>query len=154
MICRPASRSRAMNGVVFQTSTAMMAASDVVALAIQATGLLRIPRRLTRMSLMTPLSWLYMNRQSWLETTVGMAQGMSIDVRTTPRPVKLELMISAMAIPSTVSMATDTTVKVTVCPNALMKVLSLNKRTQLSNPTYRSGRALPKRALVKLRRTD
>ncbi len=65
---------------------------------------------------MTPLSWLYMNRQSWLETTVGIAQGMSIDVRTTPRPLKFELMMSAMAMPSTVSMATEATVKVIVCP--------------------------------------
>jgi hypothetical protein len=78
---------------------------------------------------MTPLSWLYMNRQSWLETTVGIAQGMSIDVRTTPRPVKFELMISATAMPRTVSMATDATVNVTVCPSALMNVLSLNNRT-------------------------
>src|SRR3954449_153952 len=129
MICNPASSNKAMNGVVFQTSTAMIEGSDVEALAIQATGLSRMPSRFTRTSLMTPLSWLYMNRQSWLETTVGMAQGMSIDVRTTPRPAKFELMINAMAIPSTVSMATDATVKVTVCPRALMKVLSLNKRT-------------------------
>ena len=116
-----------MNGVVFQTSTAMIAGSDVVGFAIQATGLSRMPSRLTRMSLMTPLSWLYMNRQSWLETTVGIAHGISIDVRTTPRPLKFELMISAMAMPSTVSMATEATVKVIVCPSALMKTLSLNK---------------------------
>ena len=38
------------------------------------------------MSLMTPLYWLYIHFQSWLETTVGIAQGISIEVRTTPRP--------------------------------------------------------------------
>ena len=73
---------------------------------------------------MTPLSWLYMKRQSWLETTVGMAHGINIDVRTTPRPLKFELMINAIAIPRTVSMATEKTVKVIVCPSALMKTLS------------------------------
>ncbi|MCC2626983.1 MAG: hypothetical protein K0S14_633 [Thermomicrobiales bacterium] len=117
-----------MKGVVFQTSTAMIAGRDVVGLAIHATGLSRMPRRLTRISFITPLSWLYMKRQSWLETTVGIAQGINIDVRTTPRPLKFELMINAIAIPRTVSMATENTVKVMVCPSALMKTLSENKR--------------------------
>src|SRR5215207_2728884 len=128
MICRPARRSNAMNGVVFQTSTAMIAGRDVAGLAIHATGLWRMPRRLTRISLITPLSWLYMKRQSWLDTTVGMAQGINIDVLTTPRPLKFELMINAIAIPRMVSMATENTVKVIVCPSALMKTLSENKR--------------------------
>ena len=53
-----------MNGVVFQTSTAMIAGREVVGFAIQATGLSRMPSRLTRRSLMTPLSWLYMNARA------------------------------------------------------------------------------------------
>ena len=56
------------------------------------------------------------------ETTVGMAQGIKIAARTSPRARNCELMMSAMTIPSSSSMVTDATVNLTVFWNAMRKV--------------------------------
>ena len=48
--------------------------------------------------------------------------------------MKFELMISATTTPNTVSMATDTIVKSTVCPSALMKVPSFHQAAVIVEP--------------------
>ncbi len=48
-----------------------------------------------------------------------MPYGISVTVRTRPRPTSVRCMISANAMPSTNSMATDTTVMSIVTPNAV-----------------------------------
>ncbi len=52
-------------------------------------------------------------------TTVTMPYGMSATVRTSPRPTSVRCMISARPMPSTNSIATDTTVRNIVVPNAV-----------------------------------
>ena len=59
-----------------------------------------------------------MVRHSSADTTVGTAHGMKIAARTMPRPRNRLLSATARDSPMTVSMATDTTVKPTVCTSA------------------------------------
>ena len=56
-----------------------------------------------------------------------MAQGTSIAVRTPPRPRKLEWMTSAIARPSSVSSATEATVKTIVCEIASRNAPSVSR---------------------------
>ena len=99
MTWSPASRSSATNGVVFQMSTAQTAASAVLGSAIHAWGCARMPSR-TPASLMTPFDW-SIDFHICAATTVGIAHGTSITARMTPRPLKLELTMSAIMSPST-----------------------------------------------------
>ena len=88
-----------MNGVVFQTSTAMIAGSDVAGFAIQATLVSRICEPVDQDIVDDAVDVVYIHCHIDAETTVGIAQGTNIEVRTPPRPRKFEWMTSAMARP-------------------------------------------------------
>ena len=74
-----------MNGVVFQTSTMITAASAVSGEAVQAIGW-SIRCRACRMTLMIPNTSLNIHDHICAETTVGIAQGISTAARRMPRP--------------------------------------------------------------------
>ena len=92
-----------MNGVVFQTSTMITAASAVSGEAVQAIGW-SIRRRACRMTLMIPNTSLNIHDHICAETTVGIAHGISTAARRMPRPPKWALSASAMPRPRMVSM--------------------------------------------------
>jgi hypothetical protein len=64
---------------------------------------------------------LYIHFHIWAEMTVGMAHGMSIAARTTPRPFHWAFTTSAIASPRTSSRVTVSAVKSTVTPTASRK---------------------------------
>ena len=78
----------------------------------------------TPMSLMTPKMSSYIHFHIWAETTVGIAHGMSMTARITPRPLKLEFTTSAMIMPRTNSNTTVMTVNFTVVTIASRKIVS------------------------------
>ena len=127
MTCRPARRSSATNGVVFQMSTAATAAERRAALRDPGDGLVDDVQPDAAASLMTPKTSLYIHFHICAETTVGIAQGTSIAARITPRPLKLELTTRAMIRPSTSSKATVTTVNFTVTTIESRKMVSCRR---------------------------
>ncbi len=95
-----------MNGVVFQTSTIKTATIAVSGLAVQAIFWLIRPRPSSR-SLRIPNWSLSIHAHILAETIVGMAHGIRIAARTSPRPGKWAFSTSATTSPNTVSMVTD-----------------------------------------------
>ena len=92
-----------MNGAVFQVSAMITA---IWAWMPSVDHRICLPST----SLATPLA-LKIHFQSTAETTVGMAHGMRMLARIRLRPLNARFMISAIAVPMTVSMTTHTTVK-------------------------------------------
>ena len=70
------------------------------------------------MSLTMPNWSLSIQAHIFAETTVGIAHGTSIAARISPRPGSRALTSSAIATPSTVSMATETNAKTSVLRSA------------------------------------
>ena len=111
--CRPASKSSATNGVVFQMSTAQTAPSAVLGSEIHACACAIRCRRTPR-SLTTPKTSSSIHFHICAATTVGIAHGTSMTARMTPRPLNFELTTSATIRPSTNSKATVMIVNLTV----------------------------------------
>ena len=63
---------------------------------------------------MTPKMSSYIHFHIWAETTVGIAHGISMTARITPRPLKLEFTTRAMIRPRTNSKLTVMSVNFTV----------------------------------------
>ena len=118
MFCRPASSSRATNGVVFHTSASTTGTHASVVLRNQSGGVRTMPDAASSAFAM-PACPSKMKRQSSAETTVGMAQGTRIDARTSARPRNARFMASARTQPRPSSMVTLATVNTTVCSRAL-----------------------------------
>src|SRR6266511_2145199 len=108
MICRPARMSRAMKGVVFQTSAMTIANRDAHWSPVQ--------RMWVRNKLLA-MPWnAKMKSHSLAVTAVGMAQGTRTLARSSPRPLNARFMITAIHIPRQTSMTTVATVKKMVTP--------------------------------------
>ena len=112
--CSPARISSAMNGVVFQTSAITTANREGQVSPVQSSGL--TPKKPS--SRLAMPSKAKMKNQSLAVTAVGIAHGTRMAARTRPRPRKVRFMIVANHSPSTISIATDTTVKNRVTQSA------------------------------------
>ena len=132
-----------MNGVVFQTSTMITAASAVSGEAVQAIGWSMKPK-LCRMTLMIPNTSLNIHDHICAETTVGIAQGIRTAARSRPRPWKCAFSASAMPRPRMVSIVTEQTVKTIVLRTATHQSGSVSRYSKLAKPmnwaTERSAR--------------
>src|SRR6185503_15480701 len=103
IVTSPASSSSAMNGVVFHTSAAMITANELKRPPNQLNSSETKGRWSTK-----PDSEAKANCQAKAATTVMIPYGISTEVRTTPRPKIARFITSAIAIPSTSSIATET----------------------------------------------
>src|SRR5256885_809801 len=102
-----------MNGVVFHTSTMITAISDKSGLAVHASGCAMRPSFISA-SLTMPNWSLSIQLHILADTMVGTAHGINTAVRTRPRPGNDAFSTSAITMPNTVSMLTDTVVKTRV----------------------------------------
>ena len=101
-----------MNGVVFQTSAAI---------AMKIVGHVSVSGSVSQLNsagTKPPSALENASRHAKAATTVTMPYGISDAVRTRPRPTSARCMTSASSMPSTSSMATDTTVMKTVRPRS------------------------------------
>src|SRR6266516_459675 len=106
MSCRPARMSRAMNGVVFQTSA--------ITIAIREGHSSPVHRMWVRNRLFA-MPWnAKMNNHSLAVTAVGIDQGTRTLARSSPRPLKARFMMIAIHMPRQTSMTTVAMVKNTV----------------------------------------
>src|SRR5262245_58079945 len=103
MSCRPARISRAMNGVVFQTSAMTIAKREA---HVSPVHNILVWNRLLAMPVNAK-----MNSQSFAVTAVGIDQGTRTLARSSPRPLNARFMTVAIHIPRMTSMTTVVTVK-------------------------------------------
>src|SRR5215211_3325512 len=103
MIWRPARISRAMNGVVFQTSATTT--------ANRAGHWEPVHRISVRSRLLAIPSKAKIKNHSLAVTAVGIDQGTRTLARSSPRPLKARLITSAIHMPRQTSMITVATVK-------------------------------------------
>src|SRR6266545_970512 len=106
MICRPARISRAMNGVVFQTSAITIANRDAHLSPVQ---------RMWVLNRLLAMPWkAKMKNHNLAVTAVGMDQGTRTLARSSARPLNARFMIVANYMPRMTSMTTVAMVKKTV----------------------------------------
>jgi hypothetical protein len=98
-----------MKGVVFQTSARMITTSEEFRSPNHALSSATNGRSFTK-----PVSGSNAKNHANAATTVMIPYGMRTEVRTAPRPKIARCITSAIAMPSTSSIATDTTVMKTV----------------------------------------
>lgn len=115
-----------MKGVVFQTSTINTAIMAVSGLAVQAIFSPIRPRPMS-MSLRMPNWSLSIQAHIFAETMVGIAQGIRIAARTSPRPGNCALSTKATIRPSAVSILTERTVNLSVFQTAFHQAGSASR---------------------------
>ena len=120
-----------MNGVVFQTSAMMITANALQRSPNQALSSATNGSWLTK-----PVAGSKAKSHANAATTVMIPYGIRTAVRTAPRPKIARCMTSAMAIPSTSSIATETTVMKSGVEDALPpEARGEHGRRSCSSPT-------------------
>ena len=113
-----------MNGVVFQTSARMITSSEPF-LVLSGCASSEISGSPATKPLVGSKAYFHANAA----TTVTIPYGIRIAARTGPRPKIARCITSAIAMPSTSSIATETTVMISVVKTSVHQVLEVSTST-------------------------